>query len=200
VRDKVLFLREFVRSPIRTAAVAPSSRTLAAKITAPVPAHGAPVVVELGPGTGSFTQAIRQRLAGRGRHVAIELNPRMAEALRRRFPDLDVVCADASELPHVLADRGLTADVVVSGLPWVAFPTDTARPLLSLVAGSLTETGVFTQFTYAWTRWAAPARRQVHSLRHTFEEVVSSRTVWRNLPPAVIYVARRRRLTVDTTV
>src|SRR5437764_9970562 len=170
-RDNGLFLREFVRSPVRTAAIAPSSRLLAAQMTAPVPERGQPVVVELGPGTGSFTRAVQACLDGRGRHLAIELNPRMAEVLRRRFPGVEVVGADARDLAEVLAERGLVADVVISGLPWVAFPSGPGTPLLSLVAGSLAAGGVFTQFTYSWTRWTAPARSQVRSLRATFEEV-----------------------------
>lgn len=92
-----------------------------------------------------------------------------------------------------MAERGLSADVVVSGLPWVAFrPVEGVR-LLPLVAGSLSPDGVFTQFAYRWTRWAPPAREHLRDLRTTFEEVVLSRTVWRNLPPALVYLARRPR-------
>jgi phospholipid N-methyltransferase len=37
----------------------------------------------------------------------------------------------------------------------------------------------------------AAARRFRAALRATFEEVVISATVWRNLPPAFVYVCRR---------
>ena len=56
----------------------------------PVPLRGQPVVVELGAGTGPVTRAIRQRLAGRGRHLAVELNPRLASVLADRLPDVEV--------------------------------------------------------------------------------------------------------------
>jgi hypothetical protein len=39
----------------------------------------------------------------------------------------------------------------------------------------------------------AAARRFAASLRDTFDEVVVSATVWRNLPPAFVYVCRRPR-------
>jgi 16S rRNA A1518/A1519 N6-dimethyltransferase RsmA/KsgA/DIM1 with predicted DNA glycosylase/AP lyase activity len=39
-------------------------------------------VVELGPGTGSVTAAIEHRLAGRGRHVAVEIDPGLARYVR----------------------------------------------------------------------------------------------------------------------
>ena len=56
-----------------------------------------------------------------------------------------------------------------------------------------TPAGVYTQFTYAWTRWAPPGRRQLAQLRTAFDEVLIARTVWRNMPPAVVYVSRRPR-------
>ncbi|MFD0488690.1 class I SAM-dependent methyltransferase [Saccharopolyspora spinosporotrichia] len=150
------FLREFVKSPTTTAAVGPSSRFLADQMVAPVPGRGEPVVVELGPGTGAFTAAIQQRLGGRGRHLALELNARWAADLGRRFPDVETVCADARALPELMAERGLRADVVVSGLPWAAHTAVDGVPLVRLVADVLVPEGAFTQFAYTWTRWAPP--------------------------------------------
>ncbi|MFC7642105.1 class I SAM-dependent methyltransferase [Streptosporangium lutulentum] len=114
-------LHEFLRSPLLTATVAPSSRRLSAQMTVPIPERGEPTIVELGPGTGAFTRFIQDRLGGRGRHLAIELNPRLAGFLGRRFPGVEVVHASAADLLALMAERGLSADVVVSGLPWVAF-------------------------------------------------------------------------------
>ncbi|WP_190813582.1 class I SAM-dependent methyltransferase [Saccharopolyspora pogona] len=187
------FLWEFVKSPTTTAAVGPSSRSLADQMVAPIPHRGDPVVVELGPGTGAFTEAIQRRLGGRGRHLALELNPRWAAELGERFPAVESVCANARELPELLRQRELRADVVVSGLPWVAHAPVNGVPLIRLIARSLVPGGAFTQFAYTWTRWAPPARRQLADLRAEFEETVISRTVWRNLPPAVAYLARRPR-------
>jgi phospholipid N-methyltransferase len=167
-------------------------------MVAAVPERGHPVVVELGPGTGAFTSAIDRRLGGRGRHLAIELNERMSDYLTGRFPRLDVATAAAADLPAVLADRGLpAADVVVSGLPWAAFAGPTGRRLVETIAASLSPNGSYTQFTYTATRWAPPGRRQLAQLRDAFEEVVVSRTVWRNFPPALVYSARRPRRTAE---
>jgi phospholipid N-methyltransferase len=186
--DARLFLREFVRSPLTTAAVLPSSPALAAVMTSSIADLADPVVVELGPGTGAFSGAIRRLLAGRGRHLAIELSDVMADVLTERYPEVEVVRTDANELRQVLADRGLShADAVVSGLPWAAY----GGPLIRTVADSLSPQGTFTQFAYTWSRWAPPARRLLSGLRDTFDVVEVSRTVWRNVPPAVVYQARR---------
>jgi len=84
--------------------------------------------------------------------------------------------------------------VVVSGLPWSAFAGPTGRRLVDTIAAALPVSGVYTQFTYAATRWAVPGRRQMAQLRSAFEEVGVSRTVWRNFPPALVYSSRRSRL------
>ncbi|MBB2946660.1 phospholipid N-methyltransferase [Actinoplanes lutulentus] len=186
------FLLEFVRDPMTVAAVAPSSPALAEVVTSTVPRTGSPVVVELGPGTGPFTAAIQERLAGRGRHLAVELNPRFAEQLATRYPAVDVVTANAAGLGAVLAGRGIQhTDVVVSGLPWAAFGEEQQGDMLSGVADVLGPHGVFTTFAYVHARWSPPARRLLRSLRSRFDEVVISRTVWANVPPALVYVCRR---------
>jgi phospholipid N-methyltransferase len=117
-----------------------------------------------------------------------------AGLLRRRFPILDVVVAGADRLPEMLALRGLpAADVVVSGLPWAVFPRARAARIMAAVAASMTPQGAFTTFAYLHALWTPPARRLRRDLRHTFEEVVPGRTVWANLPAALVYHARRPR-------
>ncbi|WP_093260777.1 class I SAM-dependent methyltransferase [Thermostaphylospora chromogena] len=193
-RDALLFIGQFMRSPALVGAVAPSSRRLARAATATVPESGDPVVVELGPGTGPFTAVIQERLGGRGVHLAIEINKPMAERLAQRFPRCDVISADAVLLPELLAERGLSAaDVVVSGLPWAAFSPELQRRLLNAIIRSMAPTGVFTTFAYLHALPLATARRFRRLLESVFEEVVCSRTVWRNIPPAFVYHARRPR-------
>ncbi|MEV7228180.1 methyltransferase domain-containing protein [Polymorphospora sp. NPDC051019] len=192
ISDAPTFLAQFVRHPFTTGAVLPSGPGLAADITAAVPRTGHPVVVELGPGTGVFTRAIQRRLAGRGRHVAVEVNPAFAAGLARRHPAVEVVRADAAALGRVLLDRRLpSVDVVVSGLPWAAFPAGRQRAILDAVVGALDAGGVFTTFAYRHALPARPARRFRRLLDGAFEEVTVGRTVWGNLPPALVYHCRR---------
>lgn len=189
--DTGQFLREFARDPLHTAAVAPSSPALAAAMVEPLPRSG--VVVELGPGTGAFTRAVQAHTGGNVHHLAVELNPRWAELLQHRHPGVDVVRADAHTLLALLAERSLkSADAVVSGLPWVAYsPGPDGRGLHDVIVDALSDDGVFTQFAYSWTRWAPPARRQLDDLRAHFAEVTISPVVRFNLPPAVVYTARK---------
>ncbi|MFF0451380.1 class I SAM-dependent methyltransferase [Streptomyces sp. NPDC004609] len=195
MRETALFAREFLRNPLRTASLIPSSARLVERLVAAVPERGEPVVVELGPGTGPVTEAIQRKLAGRGRHIAVELNERLAMHLVQRFPRVETVTGSAWGLPGILAYRDLhTADVVVSSLPWSAFTGPHGRSLVPKIASVLSESGVYTQFAYAWSHWAPPSRHRLAQLRQAFEEVVASRTVYGNLPPALVYSARRSRV------
>jgi phospholipid N-methyltransferase len=190
--EKFTFLTQFVRQPLSVGAVYPSGLALADRITASVPRTGHPVVVELGPGTGPFTDRIHRQLAGRGHQLAIEINADFAGPLSRRYPTVDVISADACLLRDLLAERGHTqADVIVSGLPWAAFSGHLQCTLLDAVADGLTDGGTFTTFAYLFAIWTPSAQRLRTALRARFEEVTLGRTVWANLPPALVYHCRR---------
>jgi len=193
--DTTLFLGQWIRSPGTVGAVAPSSRRLAEAVASPIPHRGDPVIVELGPGTGAFTAEIQRRLGGRGHHLAVEINPKLAEFLAARNPGVDVVVDDAARLPQLLRERGLPqADAIVSGLPWAAFSEETQARLLGAVTEIMGPHTAFTTFAYSFAKRLPPARRFRRRLVDTFEEVVTGRTVWGNVPPAFVYHARRPRL------
>jgi phospholipid N-methyltransferase len=159
-----------------------------------VPSHGRPTVVELGPGTGSVSEAIAGRLPEGSRHLAVELDPDMAAYLRRTRPAMEVVDGDAKELTTLLADRAAhDVDAVVSGLPWSLFGQAGQREILDQVSRAIGGGGAFATFAYTHTLPMSTARSFRRLLHESFDEVVISRTVWRNLPPAYVYVCRRPR-------
>jgi phosphatidylethanolamine/phosphatidyl-N-methylethanolamine N-methyltransferase len=192
--DTALFLGQFLRAPAVIGAVAPSSRRLASAVCSPIPERGEPTVVELGPGTGPFTAEIQERLAGRGHHLAVEVNERLAMLLAARFPSVDVAHADAAQLSDLLRGRGLPqADAVVSGLPWAAFPRELQSELLAALTSAMNPGAAFTTFSYIHAIPLSSARRFRALLAERFEEVIPGRTVWRNAPPAFVFHARRPR-------
>jgi phosphatidylethanolamine/phosphatidyl-N-methylethanolamine N-methyltransferase len=189
------FLAAALRKPGQIGAVAPSSPSLAGVIASVVPT-GAPVVVELGPGTGAVTTAVDARLGPGARHLAVELDPRMAGFLRQAHPGLEVVEGDAAKLQALLAERGVEhADAVVSGLPWALFDHDSQASILAQVAAVIGPDGVFATFAYRHGMALAAARRFRHTLNATFADVRLTPTVWRNMPPAFVYVCRHPRMT-----
>ncbi|MEE1671982.1 methyltransferase domain-containing protein (plasmid) [Streptomyces sp. WAC07094] len=182
---------EFLRRPITTGAVAASSRRLALAMTEGIGLERARLVVELGPGTGVFTDAILARLAPGARIVAVELNPVLAARLAatRRDTRLTVVQGSAAELT---ATVGEPVDAVVSGLPWTVMPRERRAHILDAVTEVLAPGGRFTTFAYLHAAWTLPARHFTTELAHRFARLERSRTVWPNLPPAFVHRATKK--------
>lgn len=177
--------REFLRHPGRTGAIAASSRRLAAAMVAGIGVERADHVVELGPGTGVFTRAVLAQLKWGARLTAIELNPRLAGDLARRFASVDVVTGSAEELTRHVQK----ADVVVSGLPWALFPAERQDRILDQISEILPPGGRFATFAYLHAAWLPAARRFEAALGRRFGFAGRSQVVWGNLPPAFVHRA-----------
>ncbi|MDI2125480.1 class I SAM-dependent methyltransferase [Yinghuangia seranimata] len=179
---------QFLHHPRRTGAITASSAALARRLTEPLALHSARTVVELGPGTGAVTGAIRARMHPDARLIAVELNPVLAQAVRERFagPDVDVHTASAADLVDLVDGP---VDAVVSGLPWAAMRADERTAALDAVTAVLRPDGAFTTFAYIHAAWSPPARRLAADLRARFAEVHRSPVVWTNTPPAFVHHA-----------
>ncbi|NUU25309.1 MAG: methyltransferase domain-containing protein [Streptomycetaceae bacterium] len=179
---------EFLRHPRRTGAVAASSPALARRLTDPLALHRARTIVELGPGTGTVTAAIRARMHPDARLVAVELNPALAQVVRERFagPRIEVRTAPAADLPELVDGP---VDAVVSGLPWAAMRSAERTRVLDAVTAVLRPDGALTTFAYVHAAWSPPARDFAADLSSRFADVRRSPVVWRNMPPAFVHHA-----------
>ncbi len=182
---RLQFFQEFLRNPFATGALCPSSRTLSKAVVGACDFAPNDVVVELGPGTGSFTELLLRRLGRRGRLLAFEINAANVEILRRRFPLSEIIHDSAENLaPHLGQQR---AQCVVSGLAWSTMLPALQDRILQAVLSSLTPDGQFVAFAYVHAFWLPTARRFRRSLLGTFGRVTTTPIVWRNLPPAYVY-------------
>jgi len=189
-----VYLAAALRAPREVGTVTPSGKALADRLAVVVPRREdrPQVVVELGAGAGEVTEAIVRRAAPGTRVIAVEKDPELAGRLRDRGLAADVVTADALELPHLLAERGLErADVIVSVLPWTLLSPARQRQFLDVFTTVLSADGVFTAAAYSSGFWTPTARRFRAELCRAFHEVVPTRTLWPNLPPAMTYICRQ---------
>ena len=199
--EHLQFLGRFLRSPRTIGAIAPSSRWLAramaANLANPVSRANPVRVVELGPGTGAFTREIVERLGPADRFLCVEIEPAFIESLRRRWPEVECVCASAESLPTLVGERQLgPIDHMVSGLPFASLPTETTRGILDSVGRTLRPGGTFTTFQYVHSYGLPPAivfRRGMNTLMGSTPSV---RFVARNLPPAFALSWTNRRAAV----
>jgi phospholipid N-methyltransferase len=85
--SKSSFLKQFFKQNKMVGSMTPSSRFLAAKMLNHIPIKEAKVVVELGPGTGVFTEKIISKLGPNARLLVFELNEQFYEALKVKIKD-----------------------------------------------------------------------------------------------------------------
>lgn len=183
------FLRQWARDPIRTASVAPSGRQLARLMVAQLP-DGCTRVAEIGAGTGAFTRVLLERGVAAKQLLVVEINPRLAEFLRGRFPDVVVECADARSLDVLARQRGLLADgkldAVVSGLGLLLMNSAMRADILRAAFAALRPGGRFIQFTYGPLDPVRRAERDALGLRAHRAGFAPL-----NVPPAAVHVYER---------
>jgi len=186
------FIREFAGAPASIGAIAPSSVSLAKEMVRDLQLGNSEAVLEYGPGTGSFTPFILSEIPQGCKFVAIELNPRFAEAFRSRFRHVTLHESSVTDARQICNQYGIaTADCIVSGLPWAAFSTGMQQNILDEMMRVLKPGGQFVTFAYVHGMILPPARRFAEMLLRYFSNIERSRIVWTNLPPAFVYRCRR---------
>lgn len=182
------FAKQFAQQPQSTGAIAPSSRSLARKVVRCANLSKAQTVVELGPGTGVFTEEILKNLSPGTLFFALELNRAFAEATRKRCPQACVYHDAASSLPKWLqANKTQHADCIISSLPWTIFDHQEQKHILDAITQSLKPGGTFVSIIYLGAKFRSRGRHFINGLSDHFANVNHTPTVWQNLPPAQIY-------------
>ncbi len=186
------FLTEFITKPAVTGAVAPSSSYLATTMLESLELEKAGAVVEYGPGTGAFTGHILQQISTGTRFAAIELNPRMADVFRRRYPNVRLFEESVGNARSICDRAGIGwADCIVCGLPWAAFAESMQTEFLDEMMRVLKPGGRFVTFAYVHGLALSPGKRFARLLPRYFAKVSRSRIVWLNIPPAFVYRCQR---------
>ena len=187
LQQHLLLLGRFLRHPQTVGAIAPSSPVLARAMIKDINFRGAVRIVELGPGTGSFTRAILERIGPLARFVAIELDATFADEVRRQWPTIECVNASAETLSTIAQERDLAPiDHVISGLPFASLPGAMTQQILDGIRDTLRPGGTFTTFQYLHAYRLKPARIFRRTATAHFGSPPERRVVWRNVPPAFV--------------
>ena len=195
--ETTLFLANWIRHPLETGALAPSSKQLARAMCDTMRIDHDCVVLELGPGTGSFTREILTRLQGKRQatYIGFELSELFVNKLKVLFPSHAhcFVQESAENLLSVMARFEVQqADTVISGLPWAVFSSQLQRDILSAVRDALKPGGRFCTFAYLQGLVMPAGQRFKTLLDEVFDVVERSSVVWKNFPPAFVYRCEKR--------
>ncbi|HYZ47270.1 MAG TPA: methyltransferase domain-containing protein [Sphingomonas sp.] len=180
-----LFFKGFLKHPSMVGSIIPSSRALVNEMLAPVAWERVKLFVEYGPGVGTFTVPVLDRLGPDATLIAIDTNPDFVRFLRREIADprLRVVRGSAADVRRIIADLGHDqAEYVLSGLPFSTLPEEVGNRIAAETAAVLKPEGAFLvyQLSRKVTQYLAPHFSEVE---RGFE--------WRNIPPMRLFWARK---------
>jgi phospholipid N-methyltransferase len=184
--EALLFATNFLRHPNMLGSIIPSSRFLVDQVLEPIDWGRARVIVEYGPGIGTFTGEILRRMRSDAHLVVIETNRDFVRFLQRTLPDprLHVVHDSAAEVQRVLHWLALPAPrYVISGIPLGSMPDPVRADIAVKTRAALEPGGAF--LVYQFTARALP------TLQRIFATVQRSREP-RNFPPAQLFLCTTR--------
>lgn len=163
----------------------PSSRFLAAKMLNHIPIKEAKVVVELGPGTGVFTEKILEKLGANTQLIVVELNDDFFNTLQNKLhhPNLHLRHGSADQIGIYLKEFGFEkADLIISSLPLANFPSVLRKDVIETVKNCLDDKGKFVQFQYSLQSFKT-LKRNFHTVKVDFTAF--------NFPPAFVYTCSK---------
>jgi len=184
-KTKRNFLKEFIKERRVVGAVHPSTKALGEKMVEYVDFSTSNLIVELGPGTGVFTDVIIEHLNKDAKLLVFELNDNFYESLAARInhPQVQII-HDSAEFIHkyLNEDEQKKVDVVISSLPLTVFPKELRHAVLDEAYACLKEDGMYTQFQYSL---------QAKKLLEARYKNVSIKFTLKNFPPAFVYTCRK---------
>lgn len=180
--EMLLFASNFIRHPQMLGSIIPSSRHLVNQVLAPVDWERAAVIVEYGPGVGTFTAEILERMRPDAHLVVFETNGNFVKFLRRSLADprLHIEHGSAAEVQTVLDRLGLPRpSYIISGIPLGSMPLALQTEIVSKTRDALAPGGEF--LVYQFTSRIFPVLQRLFAhVRRSVER--------RNLPPAQLFV------------
>lgn len=184
IQEKLLFLYKFSRDPRHMGSVTPSSVFLARKMVEQVPWVEAASVAELGAGTGAITRYLKARMRRQTKLLLFEKDAELRRALASEYTG--ATChEDAANLLEAMQRQGIDRlDCILSGLPFYNFPQPTRDRIMAQIQAALKPGGLFVAFQYS---------QQMRKQLSRIFDVEAVHFVPLNIPPAFVYVCRKRR-------
>jgi phospholipid N-methyltransferase len=157
-----VFFRGFLDHPRMVASIVPSSRSTINALLERLDWESCRLFVEYGPGVGTFSAAILERLHPEGTYLAIDTNPRFIEFLQESIEDkrFQAVLGSAADVDaHIRAAGHEKADYILSGLPFSALPDEQGRQIVDASYRMLREGGAFLTYQFRATARRLTAQR-----------------------------------------
>lgn len=186
------FIKNFLKNPVKTGSVWPSSSRLAQEMIAGITLRDALCVAEIGPGTGAITRIIISNIGKNTKFFAVELNKNFYSHFKKEFPDTTIYNNSILNLNTILKQEGVSAlDCIISSLPWASFSLELQNTILNSILTALNPGGYFVTFAYLQGLLLPNARAFRKNLDNLFSNIITSKIIWKNIPPALVYKCKK---------
>ncbi len=178
--ETLLFLKRWIRHPIRLGAVIPSSPALTGLVARNVELRPGGIVLELGGGTGCLTRKLLDSGIPEDKLYVLELDPELCAYLKNALPNVNVIQGDACDLPKLIPKKYIgKVSTVISGMPMTTMPIEVQRKIIDASFSVMDDKGDLLQYTY----------RPISPLPAARLGLVKQRVgvTFRNLPPATVW-------------
>lgn len=178
--NKIKFLREGLKNLRTTGTVTPSSRFLCQSMIKGIDFSKARILIELGAGDGVVTRHILNKMHADARLFSFEVQSNFCDLLRKiDDPRLVIIEDSAEHLTDYLKEYGHEkADHIISAIPFVILPKDTAKNIVETCRDSLAPKGFFIQMHYS---------TMLKSLYESIFPKVKMSFTPLNIPPAFVF-------------
>ena len=180
-----LFARNFFRHPKMLGSFVPSSRFLIRTVLSQIDFQRARLIVEYGPGVGTFTRPMLAKMRADAKLIVLETNPEFVQFLQANIDDrrLSVIRASAADVQSTLSEQGLRqADYVLSGIPFTTLAPADRTAVVNATHAILRPEGEF--LVYQFSPLVLSTLRNVFSkIRRDFQPL--------NMPPAQLFYCSR---------
>ncbi|MBT3407940.1 SAM-dependent methyltransferase [Candidatus Woesearchaeota archaeon] len=186
------FLKQFFKHIKCTGAIAPSSKHLSKFIVDLANLSNKKCIIELGSGTGVFTKEIVKQKNSKSTFFCLEINKEFVSITKKNCPGIIVYNSSADKInKYLLKHNEKYCDCIISGLPWAAFDNSLQINLLNSIYDSLSKNGVFLTFAYIQGSYLPSGMKFKQLLLKKFKSVEKSKIIWKNLPPAFVYICKK---------
>jgi phospholipid N-methyltransferase len=163
--------------------IIPSSRVLIERMLKPVDWENTKLFVEYGPGVGTFTRPVLEKMGDDATLIAIDTNPDFIKYLRKSIDDprFIAVAGSATDVENIVAEHGFqSADYVLSGLPFSTLPPGIGDEIAEATARVIRPGGAFLVYQFS--------PKVLDFIRPYFDRIDRG-FEWINVPPATLFWA-----------
>lgn len=185
MNENIQFLQAFLKNPAKVGAITPSSPELAQKMLKGIAPNEENIILELGVGTGAITKYLQDILPNEKSYLGIELDRSMVKSLRKNYPELKIVCGNATDTFSIHQKSGLgKVGFVICCLPFVSLPNEVGERILLEIDKFMQRGSTFRTFQYAHGYYFPSAIKLREFMRDRYGKAQRSRLIVKNVPPA----------------